>query len=70
VHGVHGLRVADASVMPSIPGAQLALPTTMIAERAAKLIRKAEDASLVASGGSKAAMMQRRRASRSPTRRR
>jgi len=32
------LRVADASVMPRIPGAQLALPTTALAERAAKLI--------------------------------
>jgi len=38
VIGVQGLRVADASVMPRIPGAQLALPTTALAERAAKLI--------------------------------
>jgi choline dehydrogenase len=39
VRGVKGLRVADASVMPSTTGAQLALPTTMIAERAAGFIR-------------------------------
>lgn len=38
VKGVAGLRVVDASVMPSIPGAQLALPTAMIAERAATFI--------------------------------
>ena len=38
VVGVAGLRVADASVMPTIVGAQLALPTTAIAERAARLI--------------------------------
>ena len=39
VAGVAGLRVADASVMPSIVGGQLALPTTAVAERAAKLIK-------------------------------
>ena len=38
VLGVQGLRVADASVMPSTPGAQLALPTLMVAERAARMI--------------------------------
>lgn len=38
VAGVAGLRVADASVMPTIVGSQLALPTTAIAERAARLI--------------------------------
>ena len=38
VHGVAGLRVADASVMPHIVGSQLALPTTAIAERGASLI--------------------------------
>ena len=39
VAGVAGLRVADASVMPTIVGGQLALPTAAVAERAAKLIR-------------------------------
>ena len=39
VHGVHGLRVVDASVMPLIPGGNTNAPTVMVAERAADLIR-------------------------------
>ena len=35
VHGVDGLLVADASVMPEIPSANTHLPTIMIAERIA-----------------------------------
>ena len=38
VHGVAGLRVIDASVMPDIPSANTHIPTVMIAERAATLI--------------------------------
>ncbi|WP_460155221.1 GMC family oxidoreductase [Pseudomonas sp. S2_B12] len=38
VYGVHGLRVADASVMPSIPTANTNLPTVMIAEKIADAI--------------------------------
>lgn len=39
VHGVDGLRVVDASIMPSIPGCNLNAPTMMIGEMAADLIR-------------------------------
>ena len=38
VHGVAGLRVADASVMPVIPNAHLNATVLAIAERAAELI--------------------------------
>jgi choline dehydrogenase len=39
VRGVEGLRIADASVMPGIPGGNINIPTIMIGERAADLIR-------------------------------
>ena len=38
VHGVDGLRVVDASVIPVIPGGQTGAPTAMIAERTAHMI--------------------------------
>ena len=38
VHGIDGLTVADASVMPDIPSANTHIPTVMIAERIAALL--------------------------------
>lgn len=35
VHGVDGLMVADASIMPSVPAASTHLPTVMVAEKVA-----------------------------------
>ncbi|MCY0389111.1 GMC family oxidoreductase N-terminal domain-containing protein [Robbsia sp. Bb-Pol-6] len=44
VHGVQNLRVCDASLMPAIPCANTNIPTIMIAERIADMIRSAREA--------------------------
>jgi len=38
VHGLEGLRIVDASIMPIIPGGNTHAPTVMVAERGADLI--------------------------------
>ncbi|WP_118180446.1 GMC family oxidoreductase [Paraburkholderia phosphatilytica] len=40
VHGVDGLRVADASVMPRVPSGNTHIPTIMVAEKLADAIEK------------------------------
>jgi len=39
VYGVHGLRIADASVFPSIPATHLQAPVVMVAEKCADFLR-------------------------------
>jgi choline dehydrogenase-like flavoprotein len=44
VHGITGLRVADASIMPNITGGNTSAPAMMIGERAAEFDSKSSAA--------------------------
>ena len=56
VHGLEGLRIVDASVMPAVTNGNIYAPVLMIAEKAADIIRgntplAAEPAPFYRSGG-------------------
>ena len=38
VHGIEGLRVADASILPQVPGGNTNAPSIMIGEKCAAMV--------------------------------
>jgi choline dehydrogenase len=41
VHGVEGLRIADASIFPDVIATHLQAPVVMVAEKCADMIKRA-----------------------------